>query len=205
MHTPALTIAWLLWQRHRLGLSVVLAWLLVVPAVYCAMPAGALSRFDIATGTFPFALAFFYALAVFSYGFETDVAAARSGFGKPDDLVVVHLGKDGIVERRWIDVRRRVEDEAQKDGVIEQRHAERRRQPLPLLEEERDVPRSMSLDVQGEMPGSGISRIASRFRSYGHTQGRGLRVTILAHVIDARNCKTGARARALPFGSRGAR
>jgi hypothetical protein len=78
--TPALTIAGMLWRRHRRGLSLVLAWLVGVCLFYQLLPAGVPAPPVSATASVPFAVTFFYLLAVFALGFEADVTAPRSGY-----------------------------------------------------------------------------------------------------------------------------
>src|SRR5947209_15866698 len=79
MRSPALTIGWALWRRHRRGLSALLAWLAGVSVLYRALPAGDLAWLA-GAACVPFAAAIPYLLAAFSFGFEADVAARASGY-----------------------------------------------------------------------------------------------------------------------------
>jgi hypothetical protein len=80
MRSPALALAWQLWGRHRRGLAVVMAILLVFAVLQRALPAGALEMEHAALCSMQFVFALLYVAAAFAYGFECQLEARESGF-----------------------------------------------------------------------------------------------------------------------------
>jgi hypothetical protein len=83
MMSPPVVIAWTLWRRHRWGLSAAAATTAVVLIVAALVrstlsPGEALARSAI--GFMPLLIIAFYVIAVFSYGFDMDVAGGGSCF-----------------------------------------------------------------------------------------------------------------------------
>src|SRR5436190_598548 len=80
MHSHALTTAWFLWRRHHWGMSAVLLWVVVLCAAHLALPPRTLEFAGNGLASLTFWLALFYAIAVFSYAADADVAGRGSGF-----------------------------------------------------------------------------------------------------------------------------
>ena len=80
MRPPALIFAWLLWRRHRRGLTASLAGVLGLSLCYRVLPPGTEAQFIGELDLVVLSMASLYAVAVFSFGFEADVAARASGF-----------------------------------------------------------------------------------------------------------------------------
>lgn len=80
MRSPALALAWQLWGRHRRGLAVVAAALLVCAALAHALPADTWDRTNAALPSMQFVFALLYVAAAFAFGFECQLEAKESGF-----------------------------------------------------------------------------------------------------------------------------
>src|SRR4051812_30770550 len=80
MQAYALTSAWFLWRRHRWGFSFVLLWVLLLAAVHLAVPPGTLQFAGAGLAVLTYWLILFYAIAVFSFAPDADVASQKSGF-----------------------------------------------------------------------------------------------------------------------------
>jgi hypothetical protein len=82
MRSPALAIAWEFHQRHRWGLAAVAGYVFGVATIRLLILAGQPVDADFvtfaATTIVPLASAFFYLLAVFSFGFAGDLAGRHS-------------------------------------------------------------------------------------------------------------------------------
>jgi len=81
--SPPVAIAWTIWRRHRWGLSAAAAVTVVVLVVAAVLrsnmsPGEALAKSAI--GFMPLLIVAFYVIAVFSYGFDLDVAGGGSCF-----------------------------------------------------------------------------------------------------------------------------
>src|SRR5262245_62028222 len=89
MRSPALAIAWEFARRHRIGLLVMLGYLLIVALVLAVFPS---QRMPTVAGmsSLPLVGGFMLIIAVFSYGFETDLAARESCFPARKFTLPVH-------------------------------------------------------------------------------------------------------------------
>jgi hypothetical protein len=80
MHSPNLALTWQLWGRHRIGLAVVLLYLLAMAVVFGVLPDGETKTEHAALASIQFVIGLIYVAAVFAYGFETQLEAPQSGF-----------------------------------------------------------------------------------------------------------------------------
>src|SRR5436190_1115324 len=80
MRGPALATAWAIWRRHRWGLSAIVLYLLGLAIIFAFLPPGPNTMIAGMMLTMPFLAGFHYLLAVFSYGYEADLASLESGF-----------------------------------------------------------------------------------------------------------------------------
>jgi hypothetical protein len=97
MKTPALAIAWTIWRRHRWGLTATVACLAV------AVGASALARAFLDSGNAletcamlvgPLAVCALYLVAVFAFGFDSDLAAAGTAF--PSRMFTLPVQTDAL-------------------------------------------------------------------------------------------------------------
>jgi hypothetical protein len=79
LRSPALGLAWQLWERHRLGISLLGAYLLALIAVANFVPAAYFSQISVFMSAMFFGFGLLYLMGVFTYP-DADVAATVSGY-----------------------------------------------------------------------------------------------------------------------------
>jgi hypothetical protein len=79
LRSPALGLAWQLWERHRLGISLLGAYLLALITVANFVPAAYFSKISVFMCAMLFGFGLLYLMGVFTYP-DADVAATVSGY-----------------------------------------------------------------------------------------------------------------------------